>query len=202
MKKIERFVVGAYQTNCYVLYQDQEVLIVDPGARAERMIAAIDANQGVVKGIVLTHGHLDHIGAVDDLVAHYNCPVYISEADQALLKDPRLNESAGGREIIVKAKPKTIPYGKTKIGNFNIEFIDAPGHTDGCTMMIWDQNLFAGDVLFKGSIGRTDLATGSNSKMINTLNMIKQMNVDFKVFSGHGDSTTLFEEFANNPYLR
>ena len=96
MKKIERFVVSAYQTNCYVLYQDQEALIVDPGARAERMIASIDEKQASVSGIVLTHGHLDHIGAVDDLAAHYGCPVYISEADIPLLTNPRLNESAGG----------------------------------------------------------------------------------------------------------
>ena len=201
MKKIERFVVSAYQTNCYVLYQDQEALIVDPGARAERMIASIDEKQASVSGIVLTHGHLDHIGAVDDLAAHYGCPVYISEADMPLLTNPRLNESAGGREIIIKTKPRAIPYGKASIGSFNVEFIDAPGHTAGCVMMLWNENLFAGDVLFKGSIGRTDLATGSNSQMVNTLNEIKKMSVDYQVFPGHGDATRLFEEFAHNPYL-
>ena len=74
-------------------------------------------------------------------------------------------------------------------------------HITGCVMMLWDQNLFAGDVLFKGSIGRTDLAAGSNSQMINTLNEIKKMSVDYQVFPGHGDATTLFEEFAHNPYL-
>lgn len=201
MKKIELFVVSAYQTNCYVLHQDQEVLIIDPGARAERMIAAIDADNASVSGIVLTHGHLDHIGAVDDLVAHYGCPVYISEADKPLLSDPRLNESAGGREIIIKSKAKVIPRGKAEIGNFHVEFIDAPGHTEGSVMMIWDENLFAGDVLFKGSIGRTDFTTGSNSQMINTLNEIKSICVDYKVYPGHGEATTLFEEFATNPYL-
>ena len=202
MEKIETFVVSAFQTNCYCLFNGHDVLIVDPGARADRMIASIDAQQGHVCGIVLTHGHSDHIGAVDDLTAHYGCPVYVSEEDKALLKDPRLNYSYGGREIVVKTKTQILKSGPCKIGSFELEIIPAPGHTEGCIMMLWKNRLFSGDVLFKGSIGRTDLPTGSNSRMVNTLNEIKAMNVDYEVYPGHGETTTLFAEFANNPYLQ
>lgn len=201
MKKVEKITVGFYQTNCYLLWNDQHVMIIDPGARTERIIKKIEDQEGIVDGVFVTHGHLDHIGAVDECVAHFNCPFYCHDADMELLTNPKLNLSFGEKEIKVKSKPIAVRFSTMKIGTFDVEFIDAPGHTDGCCMMICDEFLFAGDVLFKGSIGRVDMIKGSNSKMTNTLNQIKQMDKDYIVYPGHGESTTLMEEFKTNPYL-
>lgn len=201
MKRVEKLTVGLYQTNCYLLWDEQHVIIIDPGSRAERIIKKIEDQNGIVDAVFVTHGHLDHIGAVDECVTHFKCPFYCHEEDMELLTNPKLNLSAGEREIKVKSKPEAVPFTPMKIGNFAVEFLDAPGHTDGCCMMICENLLFAGDVLFKGSIGRVDMIRGSNSKMTNTLNQIKQMKVDYLVYPGHGESTTLMEEFKTNPYL-
>ena len=201
MKKVERIVVGAYQTNCYLLWNDGHVMIVDPGAKAERIIQRIDEQNGIVDAIFVTHGHHDHIGAIDECVKRYNCPVYIHEVEAEVLSNPQYNLSYKSKDIIVKTKPKLIEFSEMNIGAFKVSFMDAPGHSEGCAMMFWDEYLFAGDVLFKQSIGRTDLYRGSNSKMMNTLNEIKKLTQDYILCPGHGDTTTLIEEFKSNPFL-
>lgn len=202
MKKIESLTVGMYQTNCYLLHQDNHLLIVDPGAKADRIIAKVLESGKIVDGIILTHAHLDHIGAVDECVKAFDCNYYVNEDDEPLLYDPKLNLSYGAKEIRLKNKPHFIQEGKMKIGSFDLEFVSAPGHTDGSTLMFWENHLFAGDVLFKGSIGRTDMICGSNSKMVNTLRMIQSLQNDYIVYPGHGETTTLSDEFRYNPYLQ
>lgn len=201
MKKIETFVLGMVQVNTYLLWNDNHVLIIDPGSKSPRLQESIDSNNGIVDGILLTHAHFDHIAGVDALVKKYNCSLYMNDLDVPLLTDPHLNFSIG-TEITVKTKPCILSPGNHTIGKFTFEFIDAPGHSEGSSMILWDKNLFSGDVLFQGSIGRTDLVTSSNSKMIQSLQKIRQMDPDLHVYPGHGPDTTLMNELLYNPYLR
>ena len=200
MKSIETFVLGMVQVNTYLLWNDNHVLMIDPGSKSARIQQELDEKGAILDGIVLTHAHFDHIAGVDAFANKYHCSLYMNDLDVPLLTDPKLNFSIGS-DVVVKTKPIILEPGQHTIGSFTFDYIDAPGHSEGCSMILWENNLFCGDVLFKGSIGRTDLATSSNTKMIQSLKMIKQMDPSLIVYPGHGPSTTLLEEFKTNPYL-
>ncbi len=202
MTKIDSLVLGSFAANCYLLWKNQHVLIVDPGSKSPKVQKLIDAQRGFVDGIYLTHGHFDHIAGVDLLANYYNCSVYMNPLDIPLLANPYLNVSAGmEHEVIVKSEVIALQPGINQIGEFAFELIDAPGHSEGSSIMLLEGTMICGDVLFQGSIGRTDLFTGSNNKMIQTLEKIKQMEPNLKVYPGHGPTTTLQEELLHNPYL-
>ncbi len=201
MYKVERFVLGDFAVNSYLLWEDNHVLIVDPGSHSKRMKASIQDQNGIVDGILLTHAHFDHIAGVDALVKEYSCHVYMNALDKPLLKNPYLNFSAGMKEVVVHSSVISLLPGEQKIGKFSFTFIDAPGHSEGSSMILWHDTLISGDVLFKGSIGRTDLVTSNNTQMKQTLKMIKTLDPDLHVYPGHGEQTTLQDEFLSNPYL-
>lgn len=204
MEKIEQYVLGMVQTNCYLLWQNQHVIIVDPASKAAKLKQYLKDQNAIVDAVVLTHGHFDHIAGADSFVKEFHCPLYISEIDAPMLKDPYLNVSQGlvGQEVIIETKPKYLRINTMRINEFEFEVIEASGHTEGSVMLLWNEHLICGDVLFQGSIGRCDLPTASNQKMYQTLQKIKTMNPDLKVYPGHGPTTTLMEEFMHNPYLQ
>lgn len=190
--------VGILQTNCYVLSKNGKAIIIDPGAKAERILQALGDNE--LSAILLTHGHFDHIGAINDLMTHYTCPIYLSEEDQALMSDPQLNYSFPKRFTVLQP---TLPYpGTLTIGEFKFDVLDTPGHTDGSVCLIIDNVMFTGDTLFMQSVGRTDLRTGNPTKMKQSLRKLKAIDQDYVVYPGHDDSTTLNEEKAHNIYLK
>ena len=202
MKKIETFVLGMVQVNTYLLWNEDHVLIIDPGSKAVQMQKCIDEAGAIVDGIVLTHAHFDHIAGVDTFAKKYHCPLYVNEFDIPLLRDPSLNFSLG-ENIIVETQPVVLMPGRQTIGSFDLRIIDAPGHSEGCSMILWDKNLFCGDVVFQGSIGRTDLATSSNAKMMQSLRMMKDtLDTDLILYPGHGPSTTWKQELLYNPFLQ
>lgn len=201
MNKVDTLALGAYAANCYLLWEDKHVLIVDPGSKSPKIKELIEVQDGIVEGIYLTHGHFDHIAGVDTFVDIYGCNVYMNDLDIPLLTNPYLNVSAGGNEIIIKTKPIGLMPGRQTIGHFAFDLIDAPGHSEGSCLMIWHQNMICGDVLFQGSIGRTDLVTGSNPKMFQSLQMIKTLDPRLTIYPGHGNKTTLQEELQSNPFL-
>ena len=201
LDKVERFTLGIYMANCYVLWKQKHVLLIDPGSSSRKLLQYLQENEAIVDGILLTHGHFDHIGGVDYFASKFQCPVYIDEEDKEFLTTPYLNCSMPGRETVIQTKVVNYKPNINNVGVFTFETIYAPGHTHGCTMLKFGDILFSGDVLFKQSIGRTDLPKGSNSEMNNTLAMIKTLNPDLTVYPGHGEDTILSEELKYNPYL-
>lgn len=203
--RILRAVMNPIQTNCYILKEEGHALIFDPSAdlnnNIDRIIKKIDGDQ--VDAICLTHGHIDHISAVDLLVAKYNCPVYIFHLEEKLLNDANMNGSLQFFNIpfILKSKINYIDEGLLKIGNFVLDVVHMPGHTGGHCVYFYQDVIFSGDLIFKGSIGRMDLATGSVSQMRNSLKKLLSYNGDYRICCGHGEETTLDFERKYNYYL-
>ena len=153
--------------------------------------------------ILLTHGHFDHIGAVDYLYEHYHCPIYTHQESMALLSNPQLNLSFYEKSFIVKSQVSaSSPI--MHIANYEIHWFLLEGHCQGSSMIyIKDENaMFSGDVLFAGSIGRFDFPTSSHLQTKQSMIKIKEMDFDARLLPGHGEESTLYYEQQNNPYLK
>lgn len=188
---------GLYKTNCYILKENEYALIIDPGFHGQRIMKELQ--DMVPVGIVLTHGHADHICAVDTLVEAYHIPVYMHPKDEELLLVKRCMPS-GYKERF------TSPYialeeGPLQIGPFSLNVWEVPGHSAGSVFVGYKHILFTGDTLFKGTIGKVNTYNGNPAAMKTTLEKIKTFNPAYVVYPGHGSSTTLEHELATNPYL-
>lgn len=172
--KIEVVQVGELACNCYLLDIEGEVLIIDPGDESEKIDSMIRSRK--VVGILITHSHFDHIGAVLDLVKKYDVDVF---------------------------DYNHLSAGVNKIGKFTFEVIYTPGHKEDAITIYFKENkaMFCGDFLFKGSIGRCDLPGGNMQEMMDSLKKIKEYDRDIVLYPGHGEKTTLGDEIDNNPYF-
>lgn len=201
--KLKTLILGSYQTNCYVIQDDNKhCVIIDPGSIGKKVVNYLQDNELIVDAICLTHGHHDHIGAVDYVYNQYPCPIYCHHETKELLKDPSINLSCHMNDFVVKAPTIDAPA-MFEIGSFHIEWMFLPGHCPGSSMIRFiDQDIiFSGDVLFQGSIGRFDFPGSSKYDTMTTLQTIKELDYDAIVYPGHGPSTTIKEEQDNNPYL-
>ncbi|MDD7281384.1 MBL fold metallo-hydrolase [Floccifex sp.] len=200
MKVITR-TLGPVQANCYIIIENNHALIVDPGDSFD-IEAIMEQEKCVVDAILLTHAHFDHINGLDKLLKIVSCDVYCNPNEFSFLQDASLNSSSLFMyPITSNAQPKAILEGKQRIGNFEVEAIYCPGHSVGSTVFIIGSLLITGDVLFKGSIGRTDLPTGSYTQMKESINKLKALKLNYHVLPGHGPLSTLDEEKRENPYL-
>jgi hydroxyacylglutathione hydrolase len=196
--QIQQLVMGHLATNCYIVKINQDVLIIDPVQDAPRIQSHLKAGD-CVHAILLTHGHFDHIGAVDDLYALYRCPIYLHHADHSMVQSSDLNFSF--KQNIRITSPLMDYPDKLTLGPFEIDILESPGHSEGCVLISIDEHLFTGDTLFKGDIGRTDLASSDPRKMRQSLKLFRQFDRDLKIYPGHEEATTLYSELQNNPYL-
>lgn len=202
--KVKKLILGNLQTNGYVISNDnKQCIIVDPGAIGKKVVNYITENELHVEAIFLTHGHFDHIGAVDYLYNVYQCDIYIHEEDIPLLKDVNLNLSVFETPFTIEASIKEAKD-TMEIAGFDVEWMHLPGHCPGSSMIrfIKEGIIFSGDVLFKGSIGRFDFPGSSNHDTKCTLSKIKELDYDAVIYPGHGEETTLLFEQKNNPYLK
>jgi glyoxylase-like metal-dependent hydrolase (beta-lactamase superfamily II) len=190
--------IGLYGENSYVLHDKDHVLFIDPGRYAEKIASCVDKNE-TVDAIVLTHGHEDHTGAVDDLVDKYHCPVYMSAKDVPLV-DPKC---ATDRGYSAPVYAKILPLSeKLQAGQFKLTVYETPGHTAGSVCIQYRNLLFTGDTLFAGDIGRTDLYSGSPKDMMQSMQVFKALPHDLQIYPGHGPASSISQELKSNLYLQ
>ncbi len=198
--EIQRIKLGFFAVNCYLIKEAGHVLIIDPGARANKILEALQ-EQEHVEAIVLTHGHFDHIGAVDALVNQFHCPVYLNPKDEELARDMHLN-ALGKFSAALHCKTMPLEEPIVQIGSFQLKVFEAPGHTAGSCLIQIGNVMFTGDVLFKGSIGRCDLYSGNESEMRRSLKQFQKMDPELILYPGHEEPTMLQDELNHNPFLK
>lgn len=195
--KVSVCVVGSIGTNCYILTNEdkKEVVIVDPGDEAELILAHALSGGEKPAAILLTHGHFDHILAVNEIKEKYpDVTVYAAESEKDLLADPHLNQGYYDPRAHVTADVWVKEGDVIKAAGLSFTVIETPGHTRGsiCFYMKGEKLLFAGDTLFYRSWGRTDLPTGSEDDMEFSLaRLCTTLPEDVTVLTGHGEMTTI-----------
>ena len=206
MIKIMCFVIGMIGTNCYLIEDEASgsLAVVDPGDHSDAIISEIERRGGKLTYILLTHGHYDHILGVSELCKRYEPAVCAAEKELGLIKEPSWNLS---KNHGLTVKPFTVRIalkdGDTvMLGESEIRFLLTPGHTMGSGCYIVDDCIFSGDTLFCCSIGRTDFPTSSMSDMMESMQKLKNLEGDYRVFPGHDMFTTLEQERKYNPYMR
>ena len=205
--KVHVIEVGAYQANCYLVYDEEtkEALVIDPGAQGREIIGEAEKLGVKIKYIVNTHGHVDHIGANEYVKAATGAPLLIHEKDASMLTSPSKNLSAYfGEKMEKPAADRLLSDGDVlEIGSMKFTVLHTPGHTQGGICLAGEDVCFSGDTLFAMSIGRSDFPGGSHETLINSI-MTKLMPLEDKVivFPGHGPYTTIGAERKGNPFLR
>lgn len=203
---IKRIVAGAYAVNCYIVYNDDKKgFIIDPGGDYDDILKFIKQENITLEFILLTHGHGDHIGAVNNLISDFNIPLYACEKEKSLLNDPIINLS----KSIPPFKPIQLVADNwikdSDIINFydlKLKIIETPGHTVGSICILVGSTMFTGDTLFRMSIGRSDLPTGSYDEIINSVKKLYNYDDNIRVLPGHGPETILKFEKENNPFMK
>lgn len=205
--KIGKITMGMCQTNCYFVYEEgkKEVLFFDPADSGDYIYQNLKDKGFTIAAILLTHGHFDHIWGVPKLRELTGAKVYALDAEEELCKSARLNVSAGAGRACEITPDVLLRDGETiTLADILVRVIATPGHTGGscCYYFEKDKLLLSGDTLFQESVGRTDFPTGSMSKLIRSIReKLMILPEEVKVYPGHGDSTTIGFEKANNPFL-
>lgn len=196
---------GSMRTNCYFIYDDdtKELIIADPAGEADRLKGMIAEHGLKPQAILLTHGHFDHIGAVDAIRKAYGIPAYCLEEEKEILENTEYNLSAWmGEGFAVKPDRLLTDEQELILAGFSIRVIATPGHTKGscCYYFKEDGFLLSGDTLFLESYGRTDFPTGSMSELARSIKeKLFALPEETPVYSGHGDPTTIEHEKRYNP---
>jgi glyoxylase-like metal-dependent hydrolase (beta-lactamase superfamily II) len=206
---VEMLTVGPFQENCYVVGDEVsgEGALVDPGDEATRIALAVEQTGLEIGQIIITHAHIDHVGAIASLVAEYVCPVLMHEEAEAMLKTvpqqammmglrfgkvPKVDRHVADREVL-------------EVGSLRLLSLYTPGHAPGHLSFLveGEEAVFSGDALFAGSVGRVDLPGGSMEVLMRSIEeRLLPLPDDTRVLSGHGPETTIGRERMTNPFLR
>ena len=205
--EIKSMTLGMVATNCYLIInkETKEALLIDPADNALRISNVIEENVCTLKAILLTHGHFDHIMALNELKKRYNVPVYAHEEEEDVLKQSSLNMSGMIGQIYTTQADIYVKDGEhLKLAGLDIIVLHTPGHTKGgvCYYLPEEKVLMSGDTLFHCSIGRTDFPTGSMSQLVRSVK--EQLFVlpdDVQVYPGHDSVTRIGYEKQYNPFF-
>lgn len=207
--KVEHYVVGPVQTNCYFAINEatKEMLIVDPGADGERLAAVIEEEGLKPTAILLTHGHFDHASCAEELAERFQIEIYAHENERETLEDVSLNLSywEGQEKMrVYHADHFLKDEQEITLAGLHIRVFHTSGHTvGGCCFYLPEHDVvFSGDTLFAGSIGRTDFKKGSASDLIRAIReKLMTLPDEVVVYPGHNEVTTIGMERVNNPFL-
>jgi hydroxyacylglutathione hydrolase len=201
--------VGPLQCNCSVIGDEatREAMVIDPGDNIDDILALVTKHNLQVKQIIITHAHIDHVGGAMKLRVRTGAPILLNQNDYALLQMLDVQATWLGMASPGKVEiDQTLGQDDTlKAGGLTASVIHTPGHTEGsiCLYFPREKKLIAGDTLFAGSIGRTDLPGGSFKKIVDSLNeKLLALPDDTVVVPGHGPSTTIGQERESNPFLK
>lgn len=196
--KIEKLALGMYQANCYVVTNGSEAFLVDPGDRPAEVLAHLKDNGFTLKFILLTHGHLDHVNGVDGIIEEMPVPVYLHPKDRSAI-DSHTRIFGGLLSASIPVfDGMVIPFAGSEI-----KVIETPGHTGGGVSYLVDGHLFAGDTLFKHSIGRSDLPGGDYDQLLRSVReKLYQLPDDTIVYAGHEEETTIGHEKKYNLFVK
>jgi hydroxyacylglutathione hydrolase len=203
--KIQTLTVGPLQENTYLVVDERagQAVFIDPGAEAGRLLAALDGSQARLEALWLTHAHMDHVGAIAEIVRVHPVPVLLHPAGQPIYRAAAQHARVFGLEI--EQPPPTdgvIQEGdELAVGDTRFSVMDTPGHAPGHIVIHGDGVAFVGDCLFAGSVGRTDLPLADGAQLARSLAKIATLGDDVVVYSGHGPSTTIGHERVHNPFL-
>lgn len=209
MKKLELLtcVLGPVSTNCYlaVNQETRELFLVDPADKPEKIFQRIQEAKGKPTAILLTHGHFDHVMAVEAVREKYGIPVFACRQESGMLEDPKVNMTGHyGKPFSIKADSLLEDLEVFEAAGFSIQMLHTPGHTPGsCCYYLKDEDvLFSGDTLFYGSVGRTDFPGGSTAQIVKSLHRLTDtLPEETKVYPGHEASTTIGYEKRYNPFV-
>lgn len=205
--EIKTVPVGDYQANCYIVSKGNEALVIDPGAEADKIMAAIGDKK--VKLIVLTHSHFDHIGACQEVAFKTGAPIACGTFDakratsaRTLADEKGISVKAAQDLIVDHIDKELIERDKLIVGTMQFEVYETPGHTAGGISLYGEGVVFTGDTLFKGSMGRTDFPTGDEHAILRSLYILGHLPEDTVVYPGHGPKSTIGTEKKTNQFMR
>lgn len=190
--------LGLYRTNCYVIKDKGQALVIDPGFHPQQVIEMI--GDCTLQAILLTHGHCDHICAVDGVKAQFDVPVYMHEGDRELLYTKRRMPSA--YKNLCNSPFIPITEGELAIEPFTIQVYEMPGHSAGSVMYEWNGHLFTGDTVLKNSVGATNNFNGAAQILQNSLTRFKTFDPNLIIHPGHAEDSTVGDEILYNPFLQ
>lgn len=203
------FPVGPLQCNCSIIGDEKthEAMVIDPGDQIEGILEILRQEKLTLKQIVITHAHIDHVGGAMKLKAATGAPILMNQNDHALLKMLDMQAAWVGMRAPGDVQvDEAIGQGRVlKIGEITSNVIHTPGHTEGsiCLYFPAEKKLIAGDTLFAGNIGRTDLPGGSTDKIMRSLHThVLALPDETEVVPGHGPNTTIGQERETNPFLQ
>jgi glyoxylase-like metal-dependent hydrolase (beta-lactamase superfamily II) len=203
--KIEDFVVGPLQVNCYIVYDEEsrEAMVVDPGDNADGILKILDRQRLKPKYIVCTHGHFDHIGAVAAVKARTGAEIVLHEADLHIYEGAHDLAALMGFSLEQQPAPDILVAegDRLLLGNTVVTVLHTPGHSPGGICLFHGDMLLSGDTIFAGSIGRTDFPGGSLQAMKQSFRRIIDLPAATQIFPGHGPGSTIARERETNFFV-
>jgi glyoxylase-like metal-dependent hydrolase (beta-lactamase superfamily II) len=197
--------VGEFQENTYLVIDERtkHAIVVDPGAEPERIAKWIHDSGAVLEGVWLTHAHIDHIGAIAGVIRSWPVPIHMHPADQPVFELAEQSAAMYGLRFEQPAAPdRELAEGDSlAVGALTFSVMHLPGHAPGHVVFHGHGVILGGDVLFAGSIGRTDLPFADPHAMEESLTRLCELDDDTIVYPGHGPATTIGRERATNPFL-
>jgi len=203
--KIDWRTVGPFQENSYLLVDPttRRAVLVDPGDEAEQLIAMVRGSGATLDAIWLTHAHIDHIGAIAPVKRVWDVPIYMHPADRPLYDRAAIQAGAYGLSFERPPDPdhELAEGDMLTAGNLKFDVFHVPGHAPGHVIFVGDGHVIGGDLLFAGSIGRTDLPLADPDRMVESLERVAGLPDETVVYPGHGPTTAIGRERATNPFL-